>query len=398
MSCKLSLLLLGALLLIAVTSSSSAEENSLSKDASFNNLRTIREAAADPGKKKKKKSLKKKGKKSLKKKGKKSKKGRKAGKRKTKAKKNNKKKKGKKSRKGKRKGKKNKNGKKNRKGRRKGKKNRKEKNNKKGDKRMSGRAIDATCVTQLSLSMRRWKDVVTNFKRQSKRITDFRDKGSGKSNDEKLGIFAPVADKLVRLGGGNKSALQCGGSTTSEGAATLASLVTELTTCSININATCHPDNFPEYNQRIIDECGGIMEQFEEAAEKCLGKTKVEASAEEGCECWTDPDMVQLTEDVVKCKVKDHMNTVKDHLKKCTDIFKACKKLEDAAVEIIHACQADPAVLAKEAAALTQTSDALAGVQEKIKALTASRRHRVMRAPATTCQGLIDLVAQCKIN
>merc|ERR1712012_730313 len=192
--------------------------------------RTIREAAADPGKKKKKKSLKKKGKKS--------KKGRKAGKRKTKAKKNNKKKKGKKSRKGKRKGKKNKNGKKNRKGRRKGKKNRKEKNNKKGDKRMSGRVIDATCVTQLSLSMRRWKDVVTNFKRQSKRITDFRDKGSGKSKDEKLGIFAPVADKLVRLGGGNKSALQCGGSTTSEGAATLASLVTELTTCSININAT----------------------------------------------------------------------------------------------------------------------------------------------------------------
>merc|ERR1712012_574802 len=164
----------GALVLFAVFSSSSAEEeNSLSEDVSA--ARLVREASADPKKKKSRNSARRsrKGKRKAKKNDKKNKKRRKSRKNKKKSRKS--KKSSKKSRKNKKK-----------KSSKKSKKNRK--NNKKGDERISSRAIDTKCVAQLTLSMRRWKDVVTNFQRQSKRITDNQNKGDGKSG--KQSVFA----------------------------------------------------------------------------------------------------------------------------------------------------------------------------------------------------------------
>ena len=84
------------------------------------------------------------------------------------------------------------------------------------------RTVSASCLVQMSLAMRRWKDVVSNFQRQSKRITDNMKKGEGKS--AKSNVFAPVAEKLISAGGGNMSALECGGNADSEVAKNLTQL------------------------------------------------------------------------------------------------------------------------------------------------------------------------------
>merc|ERR1712012_940230 len=366
----------GALFLFAVFSSSSAEEeNSVSEDVSA--ARLVREASADPKKKKSRNSARRsrKGKRKAKKNDKKSKKSKKSAKKSKKS--------GKKSRKNKKKSRKSK------KSSKKSRKNRK--NNKKGDERISSRAIDTKCVAQLTLSMRRWKDVVTNFQRQSKRITDNQNKGDGKSG--KQSVFAPIASRLVSTGGGNSSALTCGGSSTSDGAVALTKLAKDLADCEKLVNDSCHTDNFPAANTTLIDECTTLTDKFVEEATKCLVKSKDETTAAEGCTCWTDPALVQLTEDVNKCKVKDGMDAIKAQLKACTKAFGACRKLEDAAVESLSACTADPAELTKKAAALSANKDALGNVKTKLNSLTGTRRSRVIRAPATTCAGVMDLVS-----
>merc|ERR1712012_918868 len=366
----------GALFLFAVFSSSSAEEeNSVSEDVSA--ARLVREASADPKKKKSRNSARRsrKGKRKAKKNDKKSKKSKKSAKKSKKS--------GKKSRKNKKKSRKSK------KSSKKSRKNRK--NNKKGDERISSRAIDTKCVAQLTLSMRRWKDVVTNFQRQSKRITDNQNKGDGKSG--KQSVFAPIASRLVSTGGGNSSALTCGGSSTSDGAVAFTKLAKDLADCEKLVNDSCHTDNFPTANTTLIDECTTLTDKFVEEATKCLVKSKDETTAAEGCTCWTDPALVQLTEDVNKCKVKDAMDAIKAQLKACTKAFGACRKLEDAAVESLSACTADPAALKKKAAALRSNKDAMGNVKTKLTSLTGTRRSRVIRAPATTCAGVMELVS-----
>merc|ERR1712073_78538 len=116
-----------------------------------------------------------------------------------------------------RKNKKGKKSKKNRKNKnkRKNRKNRKSKKNNKGT-RKSPRTIDGVCLESAVTAMRRWKDVVTNFEKQKKRI-DKQSEIAGKKSG-KQSVFGPIALKLVDLGGGNKSALTCSGSATSEGA------------------------------------------------------------------------------------------------------------------------------------------------------------------------------------
>ena len=176
----------------------------------------------------------------------------------------------------------------------------------------------------------------------------------------------------------------------------LTKLAKDLADCEKLVNDSCHTDNFPTVNTTLIDECTTLTDKFVEEATKCLVKSKDETTAAEGCTCWTDPALVQLTEDVNKCKVKDGMDAIKAQLKACTKAFGACRKLEDAAVESLSACTADPAELTKKAAALSANKDALGNVKTKLNSLTGTRRTRVIRAPATTCAGVMDLVSTRK--
>ena len=353
------------------TEDSSNDLSSLEQESLQSVDRVVRDA--DPGRQRKKSSRSK------------ARKNKRKSKKKTKKIRKNSKRKGKKSRK-------NKKGKRKNKNKKKQKKDRKEK---KGT-RKSSRSIDTACVAQLTLSMRRWKDAVTNFQRQSKRITDNQNKGDGKSG--KQSVFGPTATKLVSAGGGNKSALVCGGSSTSDGALALTQLAKDLADCEKSVNDSCHTDNFPTANTTLIDECTTLTDKFVEEATKCLVMSKDESKAAEGCACWTDAALTKLTEDVNKCKVKDDMDAIKAQLKACTKAFGACRKLEDAAVESLHACTTHPDEHIKMAATLSAHKDALGNVKSHLSTLSGSRRSRVIRAPATTCAGMVEIVDKRKFQ
>merc|ERR1711992_349388 len=191
MDSKLCLIVFGLVVAIAgLASAEHGEDSSLSKELASS--RVARFAEAEAGKKKRK-ALRK---------------------RKRKQRKNKKAKKGLKKRKNRKNRKSKKNKRKNRKNRKNRNKNKNRKNNK--GTRKSARTIDGVCLESAVTAMRRWKDVVTNFEKQKKRI-DKQSEIAGKKSG-KQSVFGPIALKLVDLGGGNKSALTCSGSATSEGA------------------------------------------------------------------------------------------------------------------------------------------------------------------------------------
>ena len=373
---------MGAVIAFAALASAS-EENQLSENVASAAARVVR--SADPGKKKK--ALKKKGKKNRKNKARKSKK--------NKAKKSRKNKKAKKGRKNK--GKKQKKGKKNRKNK-KSRMNKKSRKNKmsrknKGSKSLTGRTVDGDCLENAITAMKRWRDVVTNFEKQYSRIT--KQSGIASKKADKKGVFAPIALKLVELGGGNKSAPACAGSTDSDGAKQLANLTKTLFECEVEVDAVCHPDNFPAPNKTLIAECEAAIETFKTETKKCIDLSK-SATADDACSCWSSSNLTDLSNAVKECKIADVGNVAKG-LKACTAAFSKCRKFEDDVIDAFSSCSKSVSELTAQAAALSKNKDALGDVKTKIaKATGSSTRRRFARAAATDCASFIVLVTTCK--
>merc|ERR1711976_310007 len=110
------------------------------------------------------------------------------------------------------------------------------------------RTVSANCLTQAISLMKYWKDIVTNFEKQSKRIAS-QSKTGGRKADKK-GVFSSIALNLVDIGGGNKSSLSCGGSTSNSGAKQLKNLTDTLFACEVNINASCNSANLTTFTTR----------------------------------------------------------------------------------------------------------------------------------------------------
>ena len=91
---------------------------------------------------------------------------------------------------------------------RKGKKNRRTKS----VSRTNSRAVSDSCFEQVVTIMKMWKDVISNFEKQKKRMMKQNATGSNKSG--KKGVFSGVYHKLLSAGGGDKTNLTC---STSEG-------------------------------------------------------------------------------------------------------------------------------------------------------------------------------------
>merc|ERR1712060_715523 len=148
-----------------------------------------------------------------------------------------------------RKGKKGRKARKARKGK-KGRKGRKGRKGKKGRKnqpesRCSGRT-DSACHETAMTIMKIWKDVVTNFEKQHKRMD--KQNGTGESKSGKKGEFKSAAQKLLSVGGGNKSALSCAGLTDNAGAAQMKNLTDHLMGCEDRIHMACNSTNFDVVN------------------------------------------------------------------------------------------------------------------------------------------------------
>ena len=255
-------------------------------------------------------------------------------------------------------------------------------------------AINAECVSKISLGVRRWQELVKNFDRAYKQLKNNQDKGPSKNN--KKAVFAPIAKKLISLGGGNKSALECGGKTGNAGAKQLMNLTTLIEGCSDMVNKSCNSASFPKPNMTLLDDCKMKAEEYSKEALKCFQKSKTESTALEGCKCWCDDKLTKLFDQLGDCgKASDEANkAAKGQLKACKKAFSTCKKYQDDAVDSLSACAADVSKLTQTAAALSQNSAALKETKAKVKSLTGSRRNRAIRATATTCTEVISKVKQ----
>merc|ERR1739837_23019 len=214
-------------------------------------------------------------------------------------------------------------------------KNNKRRNNKRKNNkgtRKSTRTLDGMCIENAVTAMKRWKGVVANFDKQKTRIekqASIAGKKSGKQS-----VFGPIALKLVDLGGGNKSALTCSGSATSEGALQLTNLTSTLFDCEVLVNASCTTD-FPMPNMTFVDACVNATDLFKTLATECMTMSK-EATATEACACWSAPEMTMASEAVKDCKITE-VSSIDQGLKACKDAFSTCRKFEDEAVSSMAA-------------------------------------------------------------
>ena len=241
--------------------------------------------------------------------------------------------------------------------------------------------------------MKRWRDVITNFEKQNARIS--KQSGIAAKKSDKKGVFAPIALKLVDLGGGNKSALACAGSTDSDGAKQLANLTKTLFDCEDEVHAACHTENFPQANLTLIEECEVAVLAFKSKAKECIDLSK-SATADDACSCWSSSNLTDLSDAVKECKISD-VGDVAKGLKACTAAFSKCRKFEDDVIHAFSSCTKSVSELTEKAAALSKNKDALGEVKTKIaKATGSSARNRFARAIATDCASFIVLVTTCK--
>ena len=369
MNRKICLILFCLLVALAVLASAeNSEENSLSEEVASSRL--AREAEAEAGKKKSRKN----------KSAKKSRRGRKGKKKGRKNRKNKSAKKSKKGRKGRRK-----NSRKNRKNKP-AKKSRKErKERKRTNKNRFGRTLTGDCLEDAITAMKRTAGVVANFKAQNTRITKHTSIAGNKGG--KKSVFGPIAHKLVDLGGGNKSALACSGSATSDGAKQLTNLTSILFACEVEVEAACNT-NFPAPNKTFVAECANDVGEFENTTTKCVGLSKA-ATAEEACSCWTNDNFVAVSAKVAKCIIPETALVAKS-LKACKDAFSKCRKFEDAAVSAMAACAVPVDTLKSKAAALYKNKEQAVTVVNKVDTMVSAR------VSITSCADFIKQVAMCK--
>merc|ERR1711988_1681638 len=264
------------------------------------------------------------------------------------------------------------------------------------DSRSSG--LNETCLIQAVFFMKLWKDTVANYQKQKSRMTKQNSTGSGKSG--KKGLFAPIAHRLVDIGGGNKTNMSCGGEYGNKGAAQLQNLTKTLFDCEKDVNASCNPSTFPQPNFTFINHCKELVSSFTKDATVCLGKSVGggKTNTSDACSCWTG-EMLNMTAATLKdCKASKESSAITAALKKCTTAFGKCRKFEDAASTAIMSCASDSSKLTKKAANLAANNASMTAAKEKMASLASSRYHsgRKSRATATSCSEIITISTTSK--
>ena len=171
---------------------------------------------------------------------------------------------------------------------------------------------------------------------------------TGVSKAGKAGIFEPVAKKLIEIGGGNKSALACDGSTSNAGAKQLKNLTDVLSACQTDVKKMC--GNFTKPNMTKLAECEVLAKEFKTGAQKCLdmsiGGNSVDMDS--ACECWTNATLDKTVQAAKSCKFPTEAKKIADELKNCTKTFGKCRKYEDATIDTITTCTTNSTALTKK--------------------------------------------------
>merc|ERR1712130_1084976 len=261
-----------------------------------------------------------------------------------------------------------------------------------GRPRKSDRTVADTCFETSIQYMKLWKDVVANFDKQNNRMTKQNKTGGNKSG--KKGLFAPIAFKLVDIGGGNKTNMSCAGSTTSDGAKQLANLTKTLFDCELEVNKSCNPANFPQPNMTFIKMCENLTTTFKNSAQLCLNKTlgSTATNTSDACTCWTGSALNETANMMKQCKASKEAKAIAAALKNCTSAFGKCRKYEDGAIPAIMACSQSTSQLTAKAATLKANNDSLTSAKTKMSSLAGSTTSsgRRIRAVATTCAEVIS--------
>merc|ERR1711997_383936 len=250
--------------------------------------------------------------------------------------------------------------------------------------------ISSACFEQSITIMKMWKDVISNFEKQKKRMEKQNKTANNKA--DKKSQFGPIAQMLVTAGGGNSSSLSCGGSTDNDGAKQLKNLTDTLDACKANINLVC--SNIPQPNMTFIMECDALVTQFKDGAMACLGKSVGvnKTDPTEACSCWTSTDLDAVVQKAKLCKASDEAKAISEALKNCTEAFGKCRKFEDDANTAISACSSDSSKLTEKATTLKANSAAVTAAKDKVATLTSSTR-RLTRT-ASTCAEVITYATE----
>merc|ERR1712106_282900 len=253
--------------------------------------------------------------------------------------------------------------------------------------------VNDTCLDTSMAMLKIAKDKVTNFLNQYKRMASF-NKTAGKKKGKK-GLFAPIANRLIDVGGGNASEVACGGDTKGAGAIAVNTILATLKACEESVSAACDPADYPHpSNTTKLDSCYATMTNFKKSTTACLKK-----SGQEACECFGSSEMKTMADEIKTCDVSTENKAVTAAHRFCTGNFSTCKSTEDSAGSYLYSCAQTPAALKEKAGNAAANLDALSLAKNKIDELASnSSRHYVSRVKRSddlsSCTALAELTAK----
>merc|ERR1712227_206489 len=245
---------------------------------------------------------------------------------------------------------------------------------------------DYTCLLNAMNYLGLMKTQVANYLRQQGRIAAANKTGEKKNG--KKGIFASTAQRIIRSGGGDSSALSCQGSTISNGAKNLTALAALLNGCEAKVKTACSTENMPLPNITEVSACVDAKMTFKGMVDKCQ---MMKDNGTEACDCWSNDNFTALVTTIRGCKLSDDQKAVTAQLKNCKAEFSACKQAEDDGMKAMSSCATSKADLLASAKTLTENSAGIDAAKTKVDSLANSTSSS--RAAAATCAEILTAVA-----
>jgi len=232
-----------------------------------------------------------------------------------------------------------------------------------GNKKTSNATVNLTCLTTAIRLLKFQKDNVNNF--LTRHTRQIKQASLTKKKLGKKGEFAEPAARLIQAGGGNKSNLTCGGSTTSTGAKQLLNLTNLLDGCSAAMKDACAPPT--GINQTFMTECYEKSKGFNTTLSGCVS-TALKGS--DPCSCFTDKKLVGAMTNLKPCKGQTEAKLVAAARNKCLNQTRHCNAYVELAGRLQYTCKYTSDDLKKTLAQITANNATVAAAMAKVKALT----------------------------
>ena len=150
---------------------------------------------------------------------------------------------------------------------------------KKNGRKATKKCLSTACVDNAVKIMKLLKDRLSFYETKFRRISKKSQIASSKSG--KNSVFQPALAILIDAGGGNGSALACGGNSSNAGARQMENLTEVLDQCDVNVKAACDPSGFPLPNMTEVNSCLAKGAIITDLSNNC---TKLSGSL--ACSCW----------------------------------------------------------------------------------------------------------------